>query len=833
VSCTCRIQKLTLSHSTLLYIPCPCLLCLLTDINLPESQRTSSFPATIPQTATTTDASSRVLPSSAASTSTSASASALSTSTSTSLPQSRAFDPKSVTQIIKPSLTLRVPLNVSNVLIADVDGDGRNEMLLGSRNRTLHTYELSSKGDLFVCREKLNLPWQVCSLSSVFLLDKTVVLVGMEHGAVYVDANNKVVPVVDTGEQGPLSESELSVLEDAPRPNDASHLRMQVRGDIAVPISAHQRSAQKRARLACESKRLRKDALRKRFNSCVVPSKHDHDHKTEELPQSKPKQELKNSTPTHSAAQSDSTTGNRAHSRNSRSSKDRRVKSEEELESIAQGLINGVAIENRMWYLSRHRSCFVGSHAVDWLRHKHIAVSEQDAVDICSMLMQAGAFSQVSGESKFQNGYKLYRFWVHEPDTCALPSQGPLRLVRAYRQMLRSRGIDPVIQQSIASSKKDTDHSDSKEEHQKEADDEADEELDAELDDNFHSKQDIQAQQPLVAEHPPHALSLIATCSGMLRLSIFSTTNGVSPLCSVQLQGSLLKLETTDVSGLNDNAIVLGCADGRTVIVPVPLPTSRTQNAIAIGQDSSVSDNALAKPVPTSATSPLNSATVQMFEYPTDEHVVLSDDILFFDLNTRVQAFAAAPISFGPDRNPQCFVYVTFDDEIRVFYDIDLRIRRHERDFLSFMNFKRQVQGAGHVAQSPTTTVDGHSPLFFDTHRAGIDKADPHAEPASIEQLFGLSQRKHKTSKPRGTSQGPVITLSQDVFAASDYVQDLLVAATQSLHASHDESANSHGRPNADAALVEKIVHMDETALDLYLTSLRARVAQHKRTQPQ
>jgi hypothetical protein len=48
---------------------------------------------------------------------------------------------------VNPSVTLResVLINCSCVLIADVDGDGRNELVLGSRNRILHVLEVQTR----------------------------------------------------------------------------------------------------------------------------------------------------------------------------------------------------------------------------------------------------------------------------------------------------------------------------------------------------------------------------------------------------------------------------------------------------------------------------------------------------------------------------------------------------------------------------------------------------------------------------------------------------------------------------------------------------------------
>lgn len=71
---------------------------------------------------------------------------------------------------IVPTVSLRIPLNVSSALVCDVDGDGKQELVLGSRNKAVHFFELradrsadaSSAERLIVKREQLALPSQVC-----------------------------------------------------------------------------------------------------------------------------------------------------------------------------------------------------------------------------------------------------------------------------------------------------------------------------------------------------------------------------------------------------------------------------------------------------------------------------------------------------------------------------------------------------------------------------------------------------------------------------------------------------------------------------------------------
>lgn len=51
-------------------------------------------------------------------------------------------DDEIVMQHIAPKHTVKVPVNVNKIIIADIDGDGKNEVVLARTDRILHSFEL-------------------------------------------------------------------------------------------------------------------------------------------------------------------------------------------------------------------------------------------------------------------------------------------------------------------------------------------------------------------------------------------------------------------------------------------------------------------------------------------------------------------------------------------------------------------------------------------------------------------------------------------------------------------------------------------------------------------
>jgi len=51
-------------------------------------------------------------------------------------------DEDSMENVITKTVTIPVPVNVSRILIADIDGDGYNELVLGRTDRFLHSFQL-------------------------------------------------------------------------------------------------------------------------------------------------------------------------------------------------------------------------------------------------------------------------------------------------------------------------------------------------------------------------------------------------------------------------------------------------------------------------------------------------------------------------------------------------------------------------------------------------------------------------------------------------------------------------------------------------------------------
>jgi KICSTOR complex protein ITFG2 len=65
---------------------------------------------------------------------------------------------------VYPSLSLRIPVNSVRVLVADIDEDGENEIIIGRTDRVLHAFRLDSKKELQEL-QRWQLPGQIGTLS--------------------------------------------------------------------------------------------------------------------------------------------------------------------------------------------------------------------------------------------------------------------------------------------------------------------------------------------------------------------------------------------------------------------------------------------------------------------------------------------------------------------------------------------------------------------------------------------------------------------------------------------------------------------------------------------
>ncbi|GMF07415.1 unnamed protein product [[Candida] boidinii] len=69
----------------------------------------------------------------------------------------------------------------------------------------------------------------------------------------------------------------------------------------------------------------------------------------------------------------------------------------------------GIKVINRVWHVSLHLDCFVGSELVPWLIKNFSDINTvEEAVDYGNVLMKAGLFSHVSKQHSFLGGHYFY-----------------------------------------------------------------------------------------------------------------------------------------------------------------------------------------------------------------------------------------------------------------------------------------------------------------------------------------------------------------------------------------------------------------------------------------
>lgn len=106
-----------------------------------------------------------------------------STTSNEPLPQQQHYSSKSIPRIHdlgKPNLTLKVPVNVNKILIADIDNDSLNELILARTDRILHAFQLVPS-DIAAPYDHMYKGIQTPSLSSLSPTASTASLAGLSH----------------------------------------------------------------------------------------------------------------------------------------------------------------------------------------------------------------------------------------------------------------------------------------------------------------------------------------------------------------------------------------------------------------------------------------------------------------------------------------------------------------------------------------------------------------------------------------------------------------------------------------------------------------------------
>ncbi|EGD80540.1 mercuric reductase [Salpingoeca rosetta] len=87
---------------------------------------------------------------------------------------------------------------------------------------------------------------------------------------------------------------------------------------------------------------------------------------------------------------------------------------DDELDSIVMRLEQGLEVKDRRYRLKSYKNCFVGSDAVALMMSSGITNTEEDAVLLGNVLLDAGYIAHVLREHRFENKRLFYRFTKHE-----------------------------------------------------------------------------------------------------------------------------------------------------------------------------------------------------------------------------------------------------------------------------------------------------------------------------------------------------------------------------------------------------------------------------------
>ncbi|ORX50884.1 hypothetical protein DM01DRAFT_1337483 [Hesseltinella vesiculosa] len=127
-----------------------------------------------------------------------------------------ASDLPNTNQPILPSLSLNVPINVNKILIADIDGDGMNEMILARTDRILHSFQLDhlASGSLSPSTQPPTIPGSPSAVTLTSTIQSSLsVLSGHKLGSKVFKATSKTPSTPPTKEQAILREKGMWVFD--------------------------------------------------------------------------------------------------------------------------------------------------------------------------------------------------------------------------------------------------------------------------------------------------------------------------------------------------------------------------------------------------------------------------------------------------------------------------------------------------------------------------------------------------------------------------------------------------------------------------------------------
>jgi len=83
---------------------------------------------------------------------------------------------------------------------------------------------------------------------------------------------------------------------------------------------------------------------------------------------------------------------------------------EKSLKEVAEKMMTGVEIKDRIYHFKTYNSCFLGSDAVQWMIDNDVAKTVEDALLVGQQMMDDRLLYHVTRDSKFVNEKKFFRF---------------------------------------------------------------------------------------------------------------------------------------------------------------------------------------------------------------------------------------------------------------------------------------------------------------------------------------------------------------------------------------------------------------------------------------